>query len=334
MTQLILVAVGGNALIRAGQRGTIAEQRENAEVTARYIAQLIGRGYAVVLTHGNGPQVGAQLLRSELASNQVIPEPLDVCVADTQGAIGYLLEHALVDALDQIGMHPSVATVLTQVVVDEHDPAFHLPSKPVGPFYTLEEAQRREREFGWRMVEDASRGYRRVVASPEPRAIVEIDVIRSLVQQGTIVIAAGGGGIPVIRRHDRLVGVEAVIDKDHASALLAGLLNVDRFIIATDEERIYLNYRRPTQTGLAQMSVSEAQAYYDDGHFPPGSMGPKVAAALRFLRDGGREVIVTSPAHLLDAVEGHTGTRIVPDNAAARLPSATMPHLTFAPLPA
>lgn len=313
MNKLALVAVGGNALIRAGQRGTIAEQRENAAITAHYIARLIEHGYAVVLTHGNGPQVGAQLLRSEIASGQVVPEPLDVCVADTQGSIGYLLEHALKEALGDAGLNIPVATVITQVVVAEDDPAFLSPTKPVGPFYGAEEAQRRERELQWQMVEDASRGYRRVVASPEPLEIVEIDVIRSLVRGGYIVIAAGGGGIPVVRRGSHLVGVEAVIDKDRASAVLASLLNVDIFIIATDEEQVYLNYKRPGQVALDHLSVEDAQRYYDQGQFPPGSMGPKIGAALRFLRGGGKEVIITSPARLLDAVLGETGTRIVPN---------------------
>jgi carbamate kinase len=312
-SELALVAIGGNSLLRAGQRGTIAEQRENAATTARYLAELIRHGYRIVLTHGNGPQVGAQLLRSEIAAVQVSPEPLDVCVADTEGAIGYVLEHALRDALADAHLAIPVATVITQVVVDEHDPAFRHPTKPVGPFYSADEALRRGRNLGWQMVEDAARGYRRVVASPEPLEIVEIDVIRSLVHDGYLVITAGGGGIPVVRRDGHLVGVEAVIDKDSASALLAQLLHVDTLIISTDTERVYLNYKRANQQALERLTASAAQAYADAGQFPAGSMGPKITAAIRFLRAGGKAVIVSSPEHILDAVLGRTGTRILPD---------------------
>jgi carbamate kinase len=313
MPKLALVAIGGNSLLRAGERGAIAEQRANAALTARYLVQLIQHGYHLVLTHGNGPQVGAQWLRSEIASAQVSPEPLDVCVADTEGAIGYVLERALADALADARLAIPVATLIAQVVVDERDPAFRHPTKPVGPFYSADESRRRERELGWQMVEDAARGYRRVVPSPEPLEIVELGAIRSLVRDGYLVITAGGGGIPVVRRDGHLVGVEAVIDKDRASALLASLLNIDTFIISTDTEHVYLNYRRPDQRAVARMTASEAQAYLDAGHFPPGSMGPKIAAAIGFLRRGGGEVIISAPEHLLDAALGKTGTRIVPD---------------------
>jgi carbamate kinase len=308
-----LIAVGGNALIRAGERGTIAEQRANADTTARYIARLVERGYAMVITHGNGPQVGAQLLRSELASEQVIPEPLDVCGADTQGAIGYLLEQALGRALAEIGIAIPIATVITQTVVSADDPAFAHPTKPVGRFYTADEARRREHEFGWSVVEDAARGYRRVVPSPEPLAIVELEVIRELWRSGAIVIAAGGGGVPVARHGGRLAGVKAVIDKDLAAALLARDLGVDLFIIATDVEQVCVDYKRPSQRALEFVRASEMAEYARAGHFPPGSMGPKIEAALRFLAHGGREVIITSPERLLDAALGRAGTQIVPD---------------------
>lgn len=314
LSRSALVAVGGNALIRAGQRGTAAEQRENAATTARYIVELIKRGFSVVVTHGNGPQVGAQLLRSELAADQVIPETLDVCGADTQGAIGYLLEQAIERALADAGLTTPVATVITQTVVSRDDPAFGHPTKPVGRFYSAEEASRRERELGWTMVEDAARGYRRVVPSPDPREIVELDVIRSLARDGTIVIAAGGGGVPVIRQDGWLTGVEAVIDKDLAAALLARGLGVDLFVIATEVERVYVNYKRPGQAALDYVAASVVEAYARAGQFPPGSMGPKIEAALRFLRAGGKEVIVTSPERMLDAVLGRAGTHIVPDS--------------------
>jgi len=313
MPKLALIAVGGNALLRAGQAGAVAEQRANATITARHLVQLLQHGFFMVLTHGNGPQVGAQLLRSELAAAQVSPEPLDVCVADTEGSIGYILERALQDALAQAQLMIPVVTMIAQVVVDDHDPAFQHPTKPVGAFYSADEAQRRIRDLGWRMVEDATRGYRRVVASPTPIEIVEIGVIRRLVRDGFLVITAGGGGIPVARHNGHLAGVEAVIDKDSASALLASQLQVETFIISTDAEYVYLNYKQPRQQALDRLCVSTAQKYLDAGQFPPGNMGPKIAAAIQFLHSGGKEVIITSPEHLLDAVLGRTGTHIVPD---------------------
>ena len=314
MSKRALIAVGGNALFRAGQTGTIAEQRANAALTARHIVQLLRHDIFAVLTHGNGPQVGAQLLRSELASTQVSAEPLDVCVADTEGSIGYILERALQDALAEAGLSVPVATLITQVMVDKRDPAFDHPTKPIGPFYSAAEAQARTRELGWRMVEDAARGYRRVVASPTPIAIVEIDVIRELVDAGFLVITAGGGGIPVACQNGHLAGVEAVIDKDSASALLASQLGADIFIISTDTPYVYLNYKQPDQQALERLSVSAAQQYFDAGQFPPGNMGPKISAAIQFLRAGGNEVIITSPECLLDAVLGKAGTHIVPDS--------------------
>lgn len=313
MPKLALIAVGGNALLRAGQSGAIGEQRANAAITAQRLAQLLGQGPFFVLTHGNGPQVGAQLLRSELASAQVSPEPLDVCVADTEGAVGYILERALQDALADARLDIPVATVITQVLVDADDPAFARPTKPIGPFYSADEARRRARELGWRMVEDAARGYRRVVASPAPREIVEIGVIRRLARDGVLVITAGGGGIPVTRRDGRIVGVEAVIDKDSVSALLASQLQAETFIIATDVEQVFLNYTQPGRQPIARMRLSEAQAHLDAGQFPPGNMGPKISAAITFLRAGGKEVIITSPERLLEAVRGQAGTHILPD---------------------
>jgi carbamate kinase len=313
MPKLALVAIGGNALLRAGERGTIAEQRANAALTAGCLVRLIQHGYRLILTHGNGPQVGAQWLRSEIAAGQVSPEPLDVCVADTEGSIGYVLERALEDALADAQLAIPVAALIAQVVVDARDPAFQHPTKPVGPFYSADEARRRAHELGWQMVEDAARGYRRVVPSPEPLEIVEIDAIRSLVRDGYMVITVGGGGIPVVRHGAHIVGVEAVIDKDRASALLANLLGVDTFIISTDTEYVYVNYKRSDQQAITRMTASDAQMYLDAGHFPPGSMGPKIASAIRFLRAGGREVIVTAPERLLDAVLGKTGTHIIPD---------------------
>ena len=313
MGRIALVAVGGNSLIRAGEKGTIGEQRVNTARTAASIVQIIRLGYRVVVTHGNGPQVGAALLRSERAADQVYTHPLDVCVASTQGEIGYLLQQSLRHELGLAGLNTPVVTVLTQVVVSPDDPAMHAPTKPIGPFYSAREADARRRELGWNVVEDAARGYRRVVPSPEPLDIVEEHVIRQLLGVGAIVIAVGGGGVPVVRSGRGLQGVEAVIDKDRASALLATALKADLFIISTDAERVYLNFKKPGQRPISRATVTEMQGYYDEGQFPPGNMGPKIESALRFLRAGGREVVITSYERLLDAVRGEAGTHIVGD---------------------
>lgn len=307
-----LIAVGGNSLIRAGEKGTISEQLGNSRRTADAVVQIIRAGYRVILTHGNGPQVGAALLRSERAADQVYSHPLDVCDASTQGEIGYLLQQSLVNALADSGMRTPVAAVLTQVVVSADDPAMREPSKPVGPFYSRAEAEARHRQSGWTIVEDAARGWRRVVPSPEPLEIVEEPAIRALIDAGALVIAAGGGGIPVVRAGRGFKGVEAVIDKDRASALLASRLQVEMFIISTDADRVYVNYKKPGQRPLDRATVDEMERYYQEGHFPPGNMGPKVESALRFLRAGGREVIITSYERLFDAVRGQAGTHIVP----------------------
>lgn len=318
MRRPTVVAIGGNSLIRSGQRGSTEEQRANALTTARAIAGLVQRGHAIVITHGNGPQVGAQLLRSEIAVDHVYPEPLDVCGASTQGAIGYMLEQALIHAFADAGVQAPVATVLTQVVVNPADPAFQHPTKPVGPFYTAEQAQQRARDKGWTVVEDAARGWRRVVPSPEPREIVEIDAIRDLAASGYVVIAAGGGGIPVVRRGGELVGVEAVIDKDLAAALLARLLRARLLIISTDVEYVYLHYRQRDEMPLQRVRAAALRRYAAEGHFPLGNMGPKIEAALRFLAHGGREVIITSPELLTAAVAGSAGTHIVAERSSRR----------------
>lgn len=309
----MLIAVGGNSLIRAGETGTIAEQWVNARRTAAAIVQLIRDGYRLVVTHGNGPQVGAQLLRSERASDQVPGQTLDVCGAASQGEIGYLLSQSLCDALAAARLHVPVVSVVTQTVVRADDRAMLHPTKPIGPFYSREQAEERQRQLGWQIVEDAARGYRRVVPSPEPVEIVELGVIRSLVSLGVLVIACGGGGIPVIRRGHELKGVEAVIDKDRASALLASELRVDLFAISTDIPFVYLDYKKPSQSKLLSVAASELQRHYEAGHFPAGNMGPKVESALRFLKRGGKEVVITSYEHLTEAVAGRMGTHILPD---------------------
>ena len=307
----MLLAVGGNSLIRAGEKGTITEQLANARRTAAEIVKLVGEGYRIVITHGNGPQVGAALLRSERAASQVPGHPLDVCDACTQGEIGYLLQQSLETELHLARLDVPVVTMLTQVLVSLDDPAMQQPTKPIGPFYSRAEAEERQRLHGWEIVEDAARGYRRVVSSPEPLAVLELEVIRDLVDRGVLVIACGGGGIPVAWKDGRLQGVEAVIDKDRASALLASRLGSDLFVISTDTDYVYLDYKKPTSRPLRVVNPSELKKFADAGHFPPGNMGPKVESVLRFLKYGGRQAIITSDVNLSKAVAGLAGTRVL-----------------------
>ena len=317
-----LLAIGGNSLIRAGQNGSVGEEQAHARATSRAIAALVADGWRLLVTHGNGPQVGAALVRSERAADEVYPLTLNMCGAATQGEIGYVLQQALGQALAERGVDRPVATVLTQVAVSDEDPAFQHPTKPIGPFYTREQADDRHRRLGWTMIETPN-GMRRVVPSPEPLAIVEGDVIRALLDRGVLVIGLGGGGIPVVRRGDRRVGVDAVIDKDRASALLATRIRVELFVILTDVDQVSLDYRQPTERPLGRVTAAELERYLRQGQFPPGSMGPKVEAALRFLGDGGREVIITSPERLADAVGGRAGTHVTGGPAAVEAPLAT-----------
>lgn len=310
MSRTALIAVGGNSLIRAGEKGTVAEQMANARRTAAAIVGIIRSGYHVVVTHGNGPQVGAQLLRSERASDQIPSQTLDVCGAASQGEIGYILAQSLRLELAAAGISTPVATIITQTVVSRDDPAMQRPTKPIGPFYSRSEAEEKRRQFGWQIVEDAARGYRRVVASPEPVEVLESPIIRKLMDDGTLVIACGGGGIPVVRHNGGVEGIEAVIDKDRASALLAAELCVDLFIISTDADCVYLDYKQPTQRRLDRVSVSDLERYYAEGQFPAGNMGPKIESALRFIKHGGNEVIITSYEYLNEAVAGTAGTHI------------------------
>jgi carbamate kinase len=310
MSKLVLVAVGGNALIRAGQAGLAAQQFENAMETARAVVQVLKAGHRVVLTHGNGPQIGAALIRSEAAAASAYRMPYDCCIAATQGEIGYVLQYTLWQAMQTEGLHFPVVSLVTQVLVEKNDQAFAHPTKPIGPFYTKEVAQRYRSEFGWSVVEDANRGYRRVVPSPEPKEIVELDAIRACVDKGLVVIAAGGGGVPVFNDHDITKGVEAVVDKDLTSAVLASRLGADVFAIATGEESVYLDYKKPTQRTVRQLTVDECLRYQGEGQFPEGSMGPKIHAALTYLRHGGKEVVITDTHHLLAAINGNAGTKI------------------------
>jgi len=320
MERSAVIAIGGNALIRDGQRGTIAEQFENAVETAGHIASLVADGWRVVVTHGNGPQVGFILLRSELVGDSSpIPRlSLDMSVADSQGGIGHILGNALLNELGARGIRDQVACVLTHVVVDERDPAFTDPTKPIGPAYSAEEADTKRTVEGWSMVEDSGRGFRRIVPSPHPLRIVETEQIRALVQAGFVVIAAGGGGIPVVETDPAgYRGVEAVIDKDLASALLAASLGIPLLVLSTGVERVAIHFRQPDERFLDRLTVSEASRYLEEGEFPRGSMGPKVEAAITFLEHGGSEVLITSPSSLERAFAGESGTRIVADLAPA-----------------
>ena len=311
MGKLAVVAVGGNSLTKAGQRGTIPEQFANARETCKHVAEMLERGYEIVITHGNGPQVGNILLRAEMASVVLPPLPLDTCGADSQGGIGYMLQQVLGTELRRRGVEKDVVTVLTQVVVDPADPAFASPSKPIGPFYTEEDAQRKRDEEGWTIAADANRGWRRVVPSPMPVRVIEIKAIETLLRARCVVIAVGGGGIPVIEDDGGLRGVEAVIDKDHASRLLANAIGAGLLVISTDVERVALHFGTEEETPLDTVTAAEAKRYLAEGHFPPGSMGPKIRAGIDFLESGGEEVIITSPESLGRALDGKTGTRIV-----------------------
>lgn len=307
-----VLAIGGNSLLRADQVGTIDEQRQNAAKTCEVLADLLAQGHRLVLAHGNGPQVGNVLLRVELAAEQLYRLPLDVCDSDTQGGIGYMLQQVLGDALVARGLPRSVATVVTQVRVDAQDPAFQHPTKPIGAFLTAEEAQRKAQLMGWTVKEIDSRGWRRVVPSPQPLEIVELPAVRALFDAGLTPITVGGGGVPVYADEGRLLGCEAVIDKDLASSLLATKLGAEHLVITTGVPQVVLNYEQPGERPIERMTVAEARAYQAQGHFAPGSMGPKIEAAVRFLEGGGRRALITDPASLRAAFEGQAGTWIVP----------------------
>lgn len=306
-----VVAIGGNSLIQDERHPSVAGEIAALEETCVHIAGMLAAGWDVVLTHGNGPQVGFNLLRSELAAQIAPPLPLDVLGAQTQGSIGYLIQQVLGNELRRRNIRKRVVTVVTQTLVDPNDPAFHRPTKPIGRFYPKPEAETLQRERAWQMVEDAGRGWRRIVPSPLPVEIVERLVIKGLVYQAIVVVAAGGGGIPVVRDADgHLAGVEAVIDKDLASSLLAQSIGADLLLMSTAVERVALHYGTPQQRDLQAMTVTEAKRYLSEGHFPPGSMGPKIRAAVQFIDAGGPETIITSPEGIAQALAGQTGTRI------------------------
>jgi len=308
---VVVIALGGNALIMEGQRGTIAEQFENTRKSLDGIVYCLKQGYGVVITHGNGPQVGNLLLMVEASRNQVPELSLGVCVADTQGAIGYMIQQSLTNRLRKEGLGRCVVTVLTQVIVDKHDTAFSNPTKPIGPFFTREDAERFRKEKGWHIVEDSHRGYRRVVASPDPLKVVEDRAVRGLLEAGDIVIAAGGGGIPVIMKEDGdLEGVDVVVDKDLASSVLARDIKADCLMMITGVEHVFLNFKQPNERALKALTGKEAERYLKEGHFPPGSMGPKIQAAINFLNWGGELAIIAAIDKVKEALEGITGTKI------------------------
>lgn len=307
----IVLAIGGNAIIKEGQKGTIEEQIQNLLESSEPVLDLMEQGHTVVITHGNGPQVGNTLIRGEMAKS-VIPEyPLDVYGAETQGNIGYLIQQTFKNKMVERNINKTIATVVTQSIVSKEDPAFENPTKPIGPFFSKEEMEKIVAERGLTFVEDAGRGYRRVVPSPKPIKIVEKEAIETLVDNGISVISTGGGGIPVIENDGKLEGIEAVIDKDFASALLAAEIKADFLFILTGVEQVAINFGKPDQQNLSEMTVEEALRYLDEGQFPKGSMGPKIEAAIMFLEKGGKNVVITSIDKLQEALEGKTGTRIV-----------------------
>jgi carbamate kinase len=310
---IAVVAVGGNSLIRDSKHQTVPDQFAAGAESMHHIVDMIAQGWDVVVTHGNGPQVGFILRRSELSMHELHAVPLDYCGADSQGSIGYMFEQALYNEFRVRGMNKRAAAIVTQTIVDRNDPAFKNPTKPIGSFMTEEVAKDRAAKEGWTVVEDAGRGWRRVVASPIPQRIVEADAIRMLVEAGFTVVGVGGGGIPVIEQENGdLIGVEAVIDKDFGSSVLATLINADLFLITTAVEKVALNFNKPDQVWLDRMTLAEAKKYQAEGHFAKGSMGPKIAAIIRFLEAGGKQALITDPANISRALAGETGTWIVP----------------------
>jgi len=316
---IIVMALGGNAIIQPGEEGTITQQFANTRQALTGVASLIRQGYGMIITHGNGPQVGNMLLRSEAASDRIPELPLGVLVADTEGGMGYMIQQSLKNMLWRQKIKKPVVTLLTQVIVERKDPRLKKPSKPIGPFFTKTEAGKLIKQKGWAMKEDAGRGWRRLVASPLPVEIVETKTIQRLVKAGIIVIAAGGGGIPiVVEKNGDYEGIDVVVDKDLATAVLARDAKARMLVITTGVDKVSIRFNTPAQEDLDTLTVSRAKRYLKEGHFPPGSMGPKIEAALRFLREGGRRVIITSPEKVVDAIRGKAGTHIIHDKKRRR----------------
>lgn len=317
-----VIAIGGNAILRSGEKPTQENQMRNVAVTAKGMADLIEKGYDIVVTHGNGPQVGDILLRNEIAKNELPPMGMDVCDAESQGQIGYMLQQALSSEFVERGMNKVAVSLITQVIVSEDDPAFKNPTKPIGRYYSAHEAKELHKEKGWVMVLDKKRGgWRRVVPSPDPLGIVESKPVQRLVfggeHQAEVVIACGGGGIPVVRRGHRYVGVEAVVDKDLAAAMLARDIKERLFVIATDVDHVFLDFGKVTQRPFMKSDLKEIKRLYGEGQFPPGTMGPKILAAIRFLEGGGDEVVICSTEKLVAALGEGAGTHIYRDDIEA-----------------
>ena len=312
--ETIVVALGGNAILQPRQRGTVQEQLENVDIACGHLVKIIASGkYRMVITHGNGPQVGNVLLQNEMTSSLIPSMPLDVCVAATQGTMGYMIQQTLANHLRAAGLQHNITTIVTQVVVDEDDQAFKNPTKPVGPFYNLVEAQKLRQDRGWVIIEDGGRGYRRVVPSPKPLAIQETRIIKHMLADSEIVIAVGGGGIPVVREEDRsLRGIEAVIDKDLAAARLAEDINAEVLMILTDVQQVKLNYGSVNEVGIERMTVDEAGNYLQEGQFGQGSMQPKVEAGIDFIKAGGGKTIITALNKVSEALAEKAGTIIIP----------------------
>jgi carbamate kinase len=310
--RLLVVAIGGNALREPGGLAAPAEWFRVLERNLPSVVDLVAAGFRLVLTHGNGPQVGDELLRMELARREVPPLALDLCGAETQGSLGYAIQQVFGNLCRARGLEVPVATVITRVLVDPKDPAFGQPTKPIGPFYTRTKARQLAREKGWALVEDAGRGFRRVVPSPRPLRVLEADIVRRLSETGAVPIACGGGGVPVVETEGRYRGVEAVVEKDLASEALARALRADRLLFLTGVERVAVNFGTPQAVGIERLTPAEGRALLAAGEFPPGSMGPKVEAGLRFVEGGGREAIISSLAQARAAIDGKAGTHVVP----------------------
>ena len=316
MVQKAVIAIGGNSLIKDKAHKTVPDQYAATAETCKHIADMIEQGWDVVVSSGNGPQVGFILRRSELAAHELHEVPLDYCGADTQGAIGYMIQRALYNEFKKRNINKPVASIVTQVLVSEDDPAFQNPAKPVGSFMEEKDAKRREKEEGWKIKEDSGRGWRRVVPSPIPKKIIELPAIKVLNQSGIIVYAVGGGGIPVVlNKQGELEGTAAVIDKDWASSLLATGLNADLLLISTAVEQVYLNFGKDNQEPILKMDHIQARKYIDEGHFSAGAMLPKVEACVEFIKNGGKMAIITDPPNITRALNGETGTRIVEGHA-------------------
>ena len=310
---ITLVAMGGHAFMLKGEVGTIEEHEKNSDRIADLLMTLINRGFPLVVTHGNGPQVGNLLIQNEQSRDEVPTMPLDVLVAMTEGSLGYVLQQSLLNQLRKHDVQRYVVTVVTQVIVDENDEAFADPNKPIGPFLTKEEAGRRKKERGWKIREDsAGRGWRRLVASPKPRRVIQKQMIRDAAQAGHIVVACGGGGIPIkLTKDDSYAGIEAVVDKDLTSAVLGANIGAELLIILTAVPQVYIDFNKPGQRALSAVTLDEIEKHLAEGHFPPGSMGPKIEAVIHFLRNGGKRALITDPENLPLAIEGRAGTHII-----------------------